>query len=164
MLEQAWHLWSLDRTRPRQVNLRQAISCAYYALFHAIVQEGAALLAPANPAGLRANLARRFGHRPMREVCRQIARGAAIPGVPNVRLVVTTPSAELRRIADAFHPLQELRHTADYDLHATFDRLRAELSITLAENAIKDWYRILSTNKDEAAAFAVSLLFGGKEH
>ena len=34
LLEQAVHLATLDARRPKQANLRRAVSTAYYALFH----------------------------------------------------------------------------------------------------------------------------------
>jgi hypothetical protein len=34
LLEQAEHLAQLDPTRPKQANLRRAVSSAYYALIH----------------------------------------------------------------------------------------------------------------------------------
>jgi len=37
LLEQAAHLASRERGRPRQVSLRRAISTAYYSLFHLVI-------------------------------------------------------------------------------------------------------------------------------
>jgi hypothetical protein len=39
LLEQAVTLARLDARRPKQANLRRAISAAYYALFHLLVDE-----------------------------------------------------------------------------------------------------------------------------
>jgi hypothetical protein len=38
LLEQAGNLARLDPTRPKQVNLRRAVSSAYYALFHLLTR------------------------------------------------------------------------------------------------------------------------------
>ena len=39
LLEQARRLALLDRRRPKQANLRRAVSAAYYSLFHFLVDE-----------------------------------------------------------------------------------------------------------------------------
>ena len=39
LLEQALRLAKLDAKKPKQANLRRAISSAYYALFHMLVNE-----------------------------------------------------------------------------------------------------------------------------
>mgnify|MGYP000964758470 CR=1 FL=1 len=39
LLVHAEKLLTLDRTRPRQANLRRAVSAAYYALFRLLIQE-----------------------------------------------------------------------------------------------------------------------------
>jgi len=44
LLEQAQHLSRREPRRPRQASLRRAISAAYYAMFHLMVQEATTLL------------------------------------------------------------------------------------------------------------------------
>ena len=39
LLEQAKHLASRERTKPKQASLRRAVSTAYYALFHLLISE-----------------------------------------------------------------------------------------------------------------------------
>ena len=39
LLEQAKHLTGRERGRPKQASLRRAVSTAYYALFHLLVDE-----------------------------------------------------------------------------------------------------------------------------
>lgn len=39
LLEQARHLANGERRRPKQASLRRAVSTAYYALFHLLIQE-----------------------------------------------------------------------------------------------------------------------------
>jgi hypothetical protein len=43
LLEQAQHLVSGERTRPRQASLRRALSTAYYSLFHLLISEATQL-------------------------------------------------------------------------------------------------------------------------
>ncbi len=45
LLEQAKHLANREPRRPKQASLRRAISAAYYALFHLLVDEATKLLA-----------------------------------------------------------------------------------------------------------------------
>jgi hypothetical protein len=44
LLEQARHLLRRERRRPRQASLRRAISAAYYALFHLLIEEATGAL------------------------------------------------------------------------------------------------------------------------
>lgn len=39
LLEQAYHLANLDSGEPKQASLRRAVSTAYYALFHLLIDE-----------------------------------------------------------------------------------------------------------------------------
>ena len=59
-----------ERGRPKQVNLRRALSSAYYALFHGVTAEAARLAIPsASPAALHEAFARAFGHSGMKDAC-----------------------------------------------------------------------------------------------
>lgn len=68
LLEQAQHLSRRERGRPRQASLRRAISAAYYALFHLLIQEATGSLV-ARPE-LRPRFARAFDHGDMRSASR----------------------------------------------------------------------------------------------
>lgn len=74
LLEQAFHLANLDRNRPKQVNLRRAISTGYYALFHALVSTSLSQLV--GRTRLHQNVAsvilRSFDHGDIKEVCKII--------------------------------------------------------------------------------------------
>jgi len=54
LLQQARFLANREPVHPRQASLRRAVSAAYYALFHALIAEAAAILAPPDPPNLRA--------------------------------------------------------------------------------------------------------------
>lgn len=71
LLEQAEQLASLDPKRPRQVNLRRAISSAYYAVFHVLVQEActAQIGTQHDQAGYRHVLGRGYAHSTMKQAC-----------------------------------------------------------------------------------------------
>src|SRR5215475_8615401 len=66
LLEQAQHLVSRERTRPRQASLRRALSTAYYALFHLLISEATQLWKRPQD---RIELARVFEHIHMKTIC-----------------------------------------------------------------------------------------------
>jgi hypothetical protein len=60
LLNQGDHLARLDPRRPRQANLRRAISSAYYALFHLLTSAASALYA--SDPGMAARINRTLNH------------------------------------------------------------------------------------------------------
>lgn len=76
LLEQARHLAVRDRSRPRQANLRRAISTAYYALFHLLVDEATRALI-ADPA-LHPLVGRSFDHGDMKNAS-QVFESTRLP-------------------------------------------------------------------------------------
>jgi uncharacterized protein (UPF0332 family) len=154
LLDQAQHLAHLDPRRPKQANLRRAISTAYYALFHLLVAECVQKIAPRNPATLAARVARSLAHSEMKEVCLQISR--ANRGAIWIELLPRGSSVPLRRVAEAFVELQEARHRADYDL-AEFTRLEVNEYLLQAGAVFHDWSSI--RDSDEANVFLCGLLF-----
>jgi uncharacterized protein (UPF0332 family) len=165
LLEQAGHLVSRERKKPKQASLRRAVSAAYYSLFHLLVAEGARLLSPRQPPGLRVLIQRAFNHGDMRDVCRGFIQGSvaaslnrdsnAIP--PATRLLLTLPlEPALVTVLEAFVELQEVRHQADYDLRRTWNRLDAATHVSTARNAFASWQTVRLT--PNAAVFAAALL------
>jgi hypothetical protein len=69
LLEQARHLAQRERKRPRQASLRRSVSSAYYAVFHLLISEAAAILVSGGPDGLKERIGRAFEHASMRQVC-----------------------------------------------------------------------------------------------
>lgn len=66
--KQAWHLATREPKRPRQASLRRAISSAYYALFHLLIEDsGRFLLSGTNRKHMRETLARAFAHADMKK-------------------------------------------------------------------------------------------------
>src|SRR5262245_50068779 len=67
LLAQAAWLTTKDARRPKQASLRRAVSTAYYALFHLLVDEASRfLVGGAKRIQLRHQLARAFEHGQMR--------------------------------------------------------------------------------------------------
>jgi len=97
-------------------------------------------MAPRRPVGLRAQAQRALKHDHMKRVCKQFAAG----GLPEYtqRLLTSKMESEIARIAAAFVALQEARHTAEYDVTATFSRLDVLQKVGLARRAFRDWRRV----------------------
>ena len=155
LLEQARHLTSLDRRRPKQANLRRAISSAYYALFHLLVAESSNRMSPNGPSDLSRRIARSFGHAEMRQVCRSISEGH--PSLPLRELQPGGFSPEIVLVAESFANLQDERHRADYDLSAIYTRVESIDLVDVAESAFRAWKRV--REREEANIFLAALLF-----
>jgi len=136
LLEQATHLAGRDRTRPKQANLRRAVSTAYYALFHLLISEAVGYWRLKRQ---RSILARSFDHRKMRGVCNGCR----------------SQMAELNGVTAAFVDLQQSRHLADYDNSKAWTRVEVMSEITTASKAFAMWRRVKS--RAEAQDLLLSL-------
>lgn len=88
LLEQATQLARLDPRRPKQANLRRAVSSAYYALFHLLTEEAAGLYA--SEGGLIARVCRTHNHADMKKVSMQFG-GSRLPKAIQPRGPYATP-------------------------------------------------------------------------
>ena len=139
-------LASSSRGRPRQTNLRRAISTTYYALFHCLAGccadmlvggEGANRSKPAWRQAYRA-----LQHRQARDRCRH----------RNIRWFPD----EVQDLANVFADMQTKRHGADYDPDAAFSKPDVVQGISEAEDTIRRFRRVPVKDR---RAFAVYLLF-----
>jgi uncharacterized protein (UPF0332 family) len=152
LLEQATHLVYREPRRPKQASLRRAISTAYYALFHLLLDEATKMLA--SDPSLRRLIGRAFIHDEMRQASISF-RSAGLP--PHVDAVCGVPvPPELQHVAEVFVELQEARHEADYNLDRTFIRGNARYLVDRAEQAFRAWERIRS--EPIAKVYLASLL------
>ena len=119
LLDQAQQLARWDPRRPKQVNLRRAVSSAYYALFH-LLSSGTSALYAIEP-DLAARINRTLNHGDMKKSSTMIGNDKLPRAVQSPRGSYTTP-ADLKTVANTFVKLQEARHEADYDLSRTFRR------------------------------------------
>jgi len=138
LLAQAKSLARSDKKRPKQVNLRRAISAAYYAFFHYLTDEAcrAFLGTRSEVRSYRDALARAFDHAAMRRACESFAGGTLpkniLKAVPTIKVV----PPELRLVAAAFVFAQQKRHWAEYDRSERFKRSDVEGIIRQVESAI----------------------------
>lgn len=159
LLEQARLLLRLDRSRPKQANVRRAVSAAYYGLFHFVADEAGRSFIGAGGARrpLRSAVARAMEHGSVRAACERTASAGAPGSLPvSIRGCWTGPvSADLTTFARAFAELQDARHRADYDRNAVVLRADVERSLFLASEAMTAWSRIAPR---EAQAFLLAAL------
>lgn len=137
LLSQARRLAKLDPQRPRQANLRRAVSSAYYALFHYLIDQACRTVIDTHQVNLpyRQVIARSFEHGSMKQACKVFGGGTlpqfVLRGLP---AGFSVPS-RIRNAASTFVDLQELRHTADYDLTRNFTRSEVLTLVQLSDQA-----------------------------
>jgi len=156
LIEQAQHLATRERGKPRQASLRRAVSAAYYALFHLLINEGTLRLVPSSPERLRTQVQRAFAHGEMKNACEQIAKSSGVL----LGLVISPLEAELKTVAEVFVELQQQRHLADYDLSQSFNRIDVLGIIAKANSAISAWNRV--RNAPNANVFLAALLLSSR--
>lgn len=106
LLEQARHLATRERKRPKQASLRRAVSAAYYSLFHLLSGASSELIA-ADPK-IAAALNRTLNHGEMQRVSKQFV-AAKLPKALQALAAGLAASPELlklRAVAQAFIDLQ----------------------------------------------------------
>jgi hypothetical protein len=139
---------------PQQASFRRAISTAYYALFHLLVQE--AVQSWNGSSSARSGLERRFEHRTMKDVSNSIQRGSwrgwstPAPAVP----------IDLEAVAAAFVVLQEARLQADYDNTKTWSSVDARVLVGDVHDAFANWATVRT--HPAANEYLLSLLIGNK--
>jgi uncharacterized protein (UPF0332 family) len=132
--------------KPRQSDLRRAVSTAYYALFTVLAGICAdALVGRTSTMRKSESWARVF---------RALAHGGAKGQLK--ALSANPPPYAPRSAIDNFIALQEKRHEADYDPLKRLTRSDALLAIAEAEHAIRD---MRSLSGDLQLELAVYLLF-----
>ena len=94
-----------------QSELRRAVSCAYYAVFHTLAASNANTLVGASPADQRRwawqQTYRAADHRPTRNKLSRASLGVRFP-------------VAIRNFGELFAAVQKERHSADYDPHSEF--------------------------------------------
>ncbi len=134
--------------RPRQASLRRAISSAYYALFHALANCCADMLAGSTRASR--------SQRAWRQAYRALEHGFAKNQCINQSVMTRFPS-EIQGFGEVFAGMQVLRHIADYDPDPdyVFTRSRALQRIEDSEEAIRGFE---NTATSDRRAFAIYVL------
>jgi hypothetical protein len=147
LLQQAFLLLNKESKNPKQASLRRAVSTAYYALFHLLIQEASANWSRVDT---REYLARAFEHRTMKDASTR-AENATYDAS-----VLAQVAAKLKSVARAFRELQLQRHLADYSNATKWDRIKASAKVNQSKTAFIDWKSI--RNEYVAQRYLVSLL------
>lgn len=165
LLAQARTLIDSDPTRPRQATVRRAVSTAYHALFHFVGDESVKLLIGARHQDRpRRELARRaVTHRKLKEVCKEFLKPVPKPVLqPLWATHDVVGNQELRTLCVAVLDLQELAHSADYDLQATIRKSDAVDACDTADMVMAAWSQLQRRHREVALLFAtVTLLWPG---
>ena len=132
--------------RPRQSNLRRAVSTAYYAMFHCLARCCADTLVGSRNA-------ERSKHA-WRQVYRALEHGTAKQSCKTKRIIEKFPH-EIEDFANNFVALQEKRHSADYDPYSRFSKLEVISDISTARETIKTFQ---SADLKDRRAFAAFVL------
>jgi hypothetical protein len=158
LLEQADRLIGAGSPgQPRQVDLRRAISAAYYAVFHSTLAAAADRYVGANrrATGQYSLAYRSVDHKEFRDICSRIS-------IPNFsgRLSQYLPAAifdaNIRTFAQAVLELQAKRIDADYNPAIRERKADAELAVGTAREALR---RLQAANSSSREAFPALLLF-----
>lgn len=140
------------RGRPRQAELRRAISAAYYALFHTLALCGANTLVGATHANR--------GQSEWIQVYRALEHGYARNQCNN-RAAMSRFSLEIRRFGQLFVRMQQERQAADYDPNASFSRPEAIEFVSEASRIIAEFENADTTDRRAFAVFVLFRLRGG---
>lgn len=133
--------------KPRQSNLRRAVSTAYYAMFHCLAKCCADTLVGSRSAD-RSNPA-------WRQAYRALEHGFAKNSCKNQEIMKKFPQ-DIEDFANTFVSLQEKRHSADYDPFAQFTKLEVISDISSARDVID---RFRSSPIKDRRAFSAFVLF-----
>lgn len=152
MLLQASHLLDYEAPNPSQAALRRAVSTAYYALFHLLVNEAADRWA--NTSEARTGVTRAFSHGQMKKISDQFAKGKWEDWNQTRRSV----PPELVLVARIFTELQSERHHADYNVTVTVTQTEARTLVDGTKDAFAYWVAI---RRDPMAAnYLLAMLIG----
>ncbi|GLK70842.1 hypothetical protein KHC23_08750 [Ancylobacter dichloromethanicus] len=144
LLATARRLAKASPKKPRQADLKRAISTAYYAVFHAVARNNADLL-----IGTSAD-------RPDKawtQTYRALEHGSAKSACGQLRNLGFPPALCL--VGDVFVTLQEARHKADYDPRHRVTRADA---LTAANEAAAALSALKAADRKDRKALAILLL------
>ena len=134
--------------KPRQADLRRAVSAAYYAVFHALCEETAdSLIGTAHPDRTErawVQTYRAIHHAKARTACKNFVGAASDFPV------------EAQQFALIFVRLQQKRHSADYDPISRFRKEEVQAFVDGAQTAISNFK---SLPRRQKSAFAALMLF-----
>lgn len=166
LFAQAKTLAKLDARKPRQVNLRRALSSAYYAVFHYLVHEAccAQMGTQHVQTPYRHVLSRAFVHSTMKQACTSFGGGtlkeSAIKGLPRDASGAYSVQKPIRDLAKTFAELQEKRQLADYHRGERFKRSDVLILIEQAQDRVAKFSELPASDDKK---FFLACLWAWKE-
>jgi uncharacterized protein (UPF0332 family) len=141
---------------PRQVDLRRAISSAYYGPFHFVLTALAdEVVGVTQRTGSRYALVyRSVDHRQLKDLCQDV-RKQTPPSKYVAYLLAGGFDQSIQIFAAAAVDLQERRHNADYNPQRRYTTFDAKLAIATARSAVQSFQR---ANLERRKAFLTLLL------
>ena len=133
-----------------QARLRRAVSTAYYALFHFLLEQASARFVD-DPA-IQSLVSRGFSHSDLQKAATTFKSGA----LPiHIKSVFPDPiPIEIVQLSTAFVTLQQARHAAEYDLLQALTHQQVITHVTAAEQAFAAFRTLLA---NPAAKNAIDL-------
>jgi len=118
------------------------------------------LIGATNQDKMRRDLAlRAIAHTKLKDVCKEFLKPVPKPVLqPFWGPAAIAGDANIATICSAIIDLQELRHTADYDLQSPIRKSDALDACDTVESATNAWTHLRQTKPDAAALFATSVL------
>jgi hypothetical protein len=154
LLDLADHLSRRERRKPRQASLRRAVSTAYYALFHLLIEDATKRWSGHKDS--RVGLARAFEHSNMERASKAFQK-PNWEGFDGKDVLIPQ---DLQNVARVFASLQAERHRADYNYAARFTRTDVQGKVSQVQDAFEQWATV---RKDSAADYyLIALLTGNK--
>jgi len=144
LIPTARRLARINPNRPRQADLKRAVSTAYYALFHTLAQDCADRLIGTGPrrnSPAWVQVYRALEHGFAKNAC----EGVSSLGFP----------LEVRDFANTFRQLHDERHRADYDPLARYTRAEVIILVSEAEQAVRS---LKAAPREDRSAFAALVL------
>lgn len=156
LFEQADKLITAQAGRPRQADIRRAISAAYYGIFHAVITRAVDQFvgATSRDKSYYGLAYRSVSHTRLRELCHE-AQKATLSNKYRPYVPSTGFDPNIVAFAKAVVELQERRHSADYDVMVR-NRSDAVVAIATTRAALARFDR---ANQQEQLAFLGLLLF-----
>jgi uncharacterized protein (UPF0332 family) len=154
LFQQALKLTESDTGRPRQADLRRAVSSAYYGLFHAVATAASdRFIGTSGRSSARYELVyRSIDHNRLRALCDEIANQSVQSRfVPHGGF-----GTDLKVFATAVIDLYRMRHDADYNPSIDVTRSEVRLLIAAAQNAFAGFE---AASAEQREAFLTLLLF-----
>ena len=166
LFAQAEILAKLDPRKPKQANLRRAISSAYYGIFHFFVDEACRIQfgTQHTQAAYRHTLGRAFTHSVMKQACISFGGGtlkaSVVKGLPRDESGNYPIPEAIQDAASTFVELQEKRSVADYDRTERFKRSDVLIMIDQAKSDCANFAELAMSDEKK---FFLACLWAWKE-